>query len=120
MVKKRKKTHIVPKKTTATKNPTTPHILKKKKAQNYHFVFNKEKYIIMLVGLGFIILGFLLMVGGGSDDPYKFSEEIFSDRRITLAPILVLLGFAIEIYAIMKTDKNDKPKDAVLNEEKND
>lgn len=68
--------------------------------------FGKENYILLLVGLAFIITGFILMTGGGSDDPNVFSEEIFSFRRITLAPIIVITGFVIEIFAIMK-----KPKD---------
>jgi len=52
--------------------------------------------------LAIIVLGFVLMAGGGSDDPNVFNEEMFSFRRITLAPLLVLFGFAFEIYAIMK------------------
>lgn len=68
--------------------------------------FGKENYILLLVGLAFIITGFILMTGGGSDDPNVFSKEIFSFRRITLAPIVVITGFVIEIFAIMK-----KPKD---------
>jgi hypothetical protein len=66
------------------------------------FVFDKENYKFMLIGIGIIILGFILMSGGGSDDPNVFNEEIFSTRRITIAPILVLIGFGVEIYAIMK------------------
>jgi len=61
---------------------------------------------LLLIGLVVILVGFLLMIGGGSDDPNVFSEDIFSFRRMTLAPILVLAGYAIEIYAIMK-----KPRD---------
>ena len=57
-------------------------------------------YKLMLIGLAIIVLGFVLM--GGSDDPNVFNEEMFSFRRITLAPLLVLFGFAFEIYAIMK------------------
>ena len=68
--------------------------------------FGKENYILLLVGLAFIVTGFILMTGGGSDDPNVFSEEIFSFRRITLAPIVVITGFVMEIFAIMK-----KPKD---------
>lgn len=71
------------------------------------FAFGKENYILVLVGLALIAIGFLLMAGGGSDDPTVFSEEIFSTRRITVAPIVILLGFAVEIFAIMK-----KPKDS--------
>lgn len=65
----------------------------------------RQNYILMLIGLGIIILGFVLMLGGGSDDPNVFNEEMFCARRITLAPILVLGGFAFEIYAIMKKPK---------------
>jgi len=75
---------------------------KNKKNESQDFVFNKEKYILMLIGLAFIFVGFLLMIGGGSDDPNEFSYELFSFRRLTLAPILVLIGYVIEIYAIMK------------------
>ena len=70
------------------------------------FAFGKENYRLLFIGLAFIIVGFLLMVGGGSDDPKVFNPEIFSFRRITLAPILILAGYVIEIFAIMK-----KPKD---------
>ena len=70
------------------------------------FAFGKENYRLLLIGLVVILIGFLLMIGGGSDDPNVFSEEIFSFRRMTLAPILVLAGYIIEIYAIMK-----KPRD---------
>ena len=70
------------------------------------FAFGKENYRLLLIGLVVILIGFLLMIGGGSDDPNVFSEDIFSFRRMTLAPILVLAGYIIEIYAIMK-----KPKD---------
>ena len=69
------------------------------------FVFGKKNYILMLIGLAFIIAGFVLMSGGGSEDPNKFSGEIFSVRRITLAPIVVIMGFIIEIYAILKKTK---------------
>ena len=55
----------------------------------------------MLVGIAIISLGFILMAGGGSDDPAVFNDEIYNFRRIRLAPTLVLIGLAIEIYAIM-------------------
>ena len=70
------------------------------------FAFDKKNYKLLLIGLAFIIVGFLIMIGGGSDDPDVFNEDIFSFRRLTLAPILILTGFVIEIFAIMK-----KPKD---------
>ena len=65
------------------------------------FLFGKRNYKIMAIGLGVIVLGFILMAGGGSDDPAVFNEAIYNTRRIRLAPTLVLIGFAIEIYAIM-------------------
>ena len=55
----------------------------------------------MIVGIIFIALGFILMSGGGSDDPNVFNEEIYSFRRIRIAPLIVIIGFAIEIYAIL-------------------
>ncbi len=65
------------------------------------FVFGKKNYKFMFIGLGIIALGFILMAGGGSDDPNVFNPEIFSWRRIRLAPALVLIGFGIQIYAIL-------------------
>lgn len=70
-------------------------------------IFTKENYKWMAIGAAVIILGFLLMIGGKSADPNVFNkEEVYSFRRITLAPILIIGGLIIEIYAIMK-----KPKD---------
>ena len=65
------------------------------------FIFGKKNYKFMLIGLAFIALGFILMSGGGSDDPNVFSPDIFSFRRIRLAPTIVLIGFGIQIYAIL-------------------
>ena len=67
-----------------------------------HFLFEKVNYKILLIGLGVIALGFILMAGGGSDDPNVFSEDIFNFRRIRLAPTVVIIGFGITIYAILK------------------
>jgi hypothetical protein len=72
------------------------------------FVFDKSNYQLVILGLIFIIVGFILMSGGGSDDPNVFDRSIFSFRRITLAPILVLIGYVIEVYAIMKKPATDK------------
>lgn len=69
------------------------------------FLFDKVNYKILLVGLAVIALGFILMSGGGSEDPNIFNEEIFSFRRIRLAPAVVLLGFGITIYSILKNPK---------------
>ena len=71
------------------------------------FALGKENYRLMAIGFGIIVVGFILMIGGGSDDPNVFNPEIFSFRRITLAPLLLLFGFLFEVYAIMK-----KPKDS--------
>lgn len=72
-----------------------------KEKQN-EFLFAKENYKLLLAGIGTIILGYILLSGGGSDDPNVFTREIFSFRRITLAPLVSLLGFGIVMYAIMK------------------
>jgi len=66
------------------------------------FALGRQNYKLLIIGFAIIVIGFLLMIGGGSKDPNVFNNEIFSFRRITLAPIIVLLGFAFEIYAIMK------------------
>ena len=70
------------------------------------FAFGKENYRLMILGVIIIIIGNLLMIGGGSDDRNVFNPEIFSSRRLTVAPIVILSGFIIEIIAIMR-----KPKD---------
>lgn len=62
----------------------------------------KDNYILMAVGFIIVVIGFVLMSGGKSDDPAVFSDAIFSFRRVTLAPMIVLLGFLFEVYAIMK------------------
>jgi membrane-bound ClpP family serine protease len=72
------------------------------------FALGKENLKLLVIGFFIIIVGFLLMIGGGSDDPNVFNKEIFSFRRITLAPIVVLFGFLFEIYAIMKKPKSDE------------
>ncbi|MBG7629943.1 MAG: DUF3098 domain-containing protein [Bacteroidetes bacterium] len=79
--------------------------MSKKEEQKSEFLFGKKNYIIMLVGIAIISLGFILMAGGGSDDPAIFNDEIYNFRRIRLAPTLVLIGLAIEIYAIMAKSK---------------
>lgn len=61
-----------------------------------------KNYILLAAGFAVIVLGFVLMAGGGSDSPDVFNQAMFSWRRITLAPLLVVAGFAFEIYAIMK------------------
>ncbi|MBT4708674.1 MAG: DUF3098 domain-containing protein [Flavobacteriaceae bacterium] len=75
--------------------------MKKNKEPFKDFVFKKNNYIVMLVGILFIAIGFILMSGGGSEDPNVFNEEIYNFRRIRLAPTLVLIGFGIQVYAIL-------------------
>lgn len=70
------------------------------------FLFGKANYTVLLIGLAVIALGFILMAGGGSEDPNVWNEEIFNFRRIRLAPTTVLLGFGIVIYSIFKKNKN--------------
>ena len=85
---------------------------------NTHFLFEKVNYKILLIGIGVIALGFILMAGGGSDDPKVFSEDIFNFRRIRLAPTVVLIGFGITIYAILKNPAKETPaKDNINNGE---
>lgn len=75
------------------------------------FPLTTENYKLLIIGFAIIILGFLLMIGGGSEDPNVFNEkEIFSFRRITLAPMVILFGFGFEIWAIMKKPKS-KPEE---------
>lgn len=72
-----------------------------KNKKTNQFLFEKKNYKFMLIGLGVIALGFILMAGGGSDDPNVFNPEMYSFRRIRLAPTTVLIGLGIEIYAIL-------------------
>lgn len=73
---------------------------------NPEFLFGKANYTVLLIGLAVIALGFILMAGGGSEDPNVWNGDIFNFRRIRLAPTTVLAGFGIVIYSIFKKDKN--------------
>ena len=81
----------------------------KQKNKKTAFLFGKRNYTWMLIGLAFVALGFVLMAGGKSDDPEVFNEAIYSFRRIRLAPTLVLIGFAIEVYAILRNPDKKLP-----------
>lgn len=71
------------------------------------FAFQKENYKWLIIGLVINVIGFVLMIGGGSDDPTKFDgKELFSAVRLTVAPILIIAGYVVMIYAIMKKPKN--------------
>ena len=79
------------------------------KNDNQHgFAFGPTNYKIMIAGIVVILIGFLLMVGGGSKDPNVFNPEIFSTQRITIAPITCLAGFVLIIFAIMFKPKQEK------------
>ena len=71
------------------------------------FVFKKKNYILLMSGLVLILLGIFLMIGGESEDPTKFSDEIFNFQRLTLAPILIVSGFILEVFAIMIKSENN-------------
>ncbi len=97
-----------PKQNTANQSKSAANPVKSKGTETHHleFAFGKENYRLLLIGLGFLVLGYVLMIGGGSEDPNVFSDKIFDFQRLTLAPILLIIGFVIEIFAIMI-----KPKD---------
>lgn len=79
--------------------------MKNENTQKQEFLFGRKNYIFMLIGLFFISAGFIFMAGGGSEDPEFFNKEIYNWQRIRLAPTLVILGLAIEIYAILLNPK---------------
>ncbi len=80
-------------------------VAKREKNSEVNFALGRENYRLMAIGFAIIVIGFILMIGGKADSPDVFSEDIFSFRRITLAPMVVLAGFIFEIYAIMKRPK---------------
>ena len=85
---------------------------KSKNESKPDFALTKENYILLIIGFVIIVVGFLLMLGGGSKYPNVFNEkELFSFRRITLAPIVILFGFIFEIYAIMKKPKSNSEEE---------
>lgn len=79
-----------------------------KNTNENQFLFGQKNYFLMIVGILFIAVGFILMAGGGSDNRQIFNEEIYNFQRIRLAPTLVLIGFAIEIFAIFAGPKSNK------------
>jgi len=94
-----------PVKTTTTTKTASPTATRKKVVASE--LFGKENFKWMLIGVAVLMLGFMLMAGGGSDDPNVFNtDEVYSSRRITIAPIIILIGLAIEIYAIFRQPKS--------------
>lgn len=90
-----------------TKKQSTPA----PKQSDFAFAFGTINYIIMGIGLVVLLIGYLLLRGGGSDDPNVFNYEMFNSRRLVVSPIFIVLGFIIEIVAIMF-----KPKQKTNNE----
>ena len=78
-----------------------------KEKNNLDFAFTKQNYALLLVGVVLICAGLLLMIGGGSDDPTIFSDKIFDSQRLTIAPLLIALGFIVEIFAIIYKPKGE-------------
>lgn len=88
------------------KNSTEADIDSPQEDQSNVLPFGKKNYMLMLTGLGILLIGFLLMIGGASEDPEVFNESIFNFQRLTLSPILLLIGFAVEFYAIIYRPKS--------------
>lgn len=78
-----------------------------KEKNKLDFAFAKQNYILLIVGILLICAGLLLMIGGGSDDPNVFNDDIFNAQRLTFAPILIAAGFIVEIFAIMYKAKQE-------------
>lgn len=70
--------------------------------------FGKKNYQILIAGIVLVVLGYILMIGGGSDDPNVFNPAIFDTQRITIAPMTCLLGFVVVIFAIMWRPKSNE------------
>lgn len=77
------------------------------KVKKEGFAFGRENYKILIIGIAVLVIGYMLMIGGGSEDPNIFNEEeLFSFRRITLSPLVILAGFVIVLFSIMKKSKD--------------
>lgn len=80
----------------------------KENSEERGFAIPKKNILYIIAGFAIMILGYVLMSGGGSDDPNVFNEEMFSVRRITVAPVVILIGIVVEIWAIMHIGKTKK------------
>lgn len=102
-VKKSQKKKVVKTAQTKANRTTSKKSNKSNSISSIPLIFNRQNYIWMGIGFGLILLGLLLMSGGGSDSPDVFdADRIYSFRRITLAPFLIICGLLVEIYAIFK------------------
>lgn len=94
------------------KKPGTPQATtsarRETQAPPASFAFGRENYIFMTAGVVVLIIGYLLMVGGGSESPETFNPEIFSTQRVTIAPVTLLIGFGIVLFGIMKKPKTQE------------
>ncbi len=79
--------------------------MKNNSEEKQNFAFGKQNYIWMIIGVVVLILGYILLSGGGSDNPDVFNDALFNTRRLVIAPILIVGGLVIEVYAIMKKSK---------------
>lgn len=96
-----------------TQTKTTTQVKKPAPSAGMGTLFDKANYMWMLIGIGIMILGFLLMAGGRSANPNEFlPNEVYGTRRITIAPIIILIGLVVMIYAIFKTPKNSEARKA--------
>ena len=97
---------------STTKTNQKPGIQQKqvKKEHQFGFVFTKINLYIMFLGIAFLVLGYLLMIGGKSNDPAVFNDAIFNSQRLVVAPVLLVIGFIIEIAAIMYRPRNKAEK----------
>lgn len=86
----------------------TEKTAEKKSGKTVSMPFKKMNYILFLVGIAFLVLGYILMIGGGSTDPDVFSEKMYDFQRLTLSPILIVIGFVVEIFAIMWRPKEEE------------
>jgi membrane-bound ClpP family serine protease len=84
-----------------SQKPETP-------TKKFEMALHKENYILLAISFAIVVIGFILMMGGGSEDPEVFNEAIYGFQRTTLAPMVVLFGFMFAIYAIMKKPSVDK------------
>ena len=80
----------------------------KENSEERGFAIPKKNLLYIIAGFAIMVLGYVLMSGGGSDDPNVFNEEMFSVRRITVAPVVILIGIVVEIWAIMHIGKTKK------------
>jgi hypothetical protein len=77
-------------------------IAKEQPVDKSEFAFGKENFILFIIAFGITLIGYALMAGGKAENPSVFNEEIFSFRRITLAPVVVIIGYIVGVYAILK------------------